>query len=194
MHRIQTTSIPDDSTPSHSTCNNVLEKPAKHIMTTPLRNRNEKILRESGKKSNNNDNKITSAEMKNHQKGNDLVEALPSFGMEINSNQNGYSDVPESRKQKPTSLTTKILAPCDFYTDKTTSMLASMENAENGDALCKNSSLLNELHSPQIDLSPSLLSPTAAFLLSFPVVSSTLAKPVESVSNYDESVHKIKQR
>lgn len=191
MHGIQTTSISDNSIPSHSKCSNVLEKPVKHIKTTPLRNRNDKILQESGKKSNNNDNKITS----NVQKSNDLVEALPSFGMEIDSNQNGYSGVPENTKQKPTSLTTKILAPCDFYNnDKTTLMLASMENAENSDALCKNSSLLNELHSPQIDLSPSLLSPTAAFLLSFPVVSSTLAKPVEPVSNYDESVHKIKQR
>lgn len=119
-----------------------------------------------------------------------LLEALPSFGIKSKSN-----DFWGDRKAQYASINTNIPAPCSFYKDTKNTLAALAGTAGNSDTLTsKHRSLCDDIHSPQIDLSPSLLSPTAAFLLSFPVVSSTLTKPVEAVNNYVEGVQKMKQR
>lgn len=114
--------------------------------------------------------------------------------MENTSNQSSYNRELDNRKLQTESVNMKIFSPCDFNNASKKTSVGSIENAANSEALNKHSVLLDCIQSPQIDLSPTLLSPTAAFLLSFPVVSSTLAKPVEPVSDYTESINKEKQR
>lgn len=177
MHRIQTSSRANSgkSSPVHST-STYDKKNVKQNKTTPFRNRNEQES-QSAEKSSNIVSEVSSVETRSTNKNNGLfVEILPNFGN-------------ENRKPQSVLQNTKILAPCDFC-----DLVASVENRGNSDKLSKHNSLLGDIHSPQIDLSPTLLSPTAAFLLSFPVVSNTLTKSVEPISNYVESAHKAKQR
>lgn len=167
--------ITEKSSSSQSTSTMVKIPVQKHKMTL-CQDRNDKIKEESHE---------CSVVTKNICKNNSLFEALPSFGIESKSN-----DLQRDRKAEYA----KIPAPCSFYKDTKNTLAALGENAGNSDALTsKLRSSCEDMHSPQIDLSPSLLSPTAAFLLSFPVVSSTLTKPVEPAGSYVESIQKIKQ-
>lgn len=177
MHRVQTTSTANTAKPgSVNSMSTNVEKPVKRTKTTPFQDRNEPKSQTADKNSNN-ESETSPVETKNIHKNSLFVEILPNFGT-------------ENRKPQSTSLNTKVLASCDYYDD---TLVASVENAGNIDKLTKHSSLLDDIQSPQIDLSPTLLSPTAAFLLSFPVVSSTLAKSVEPVS-YVGSLPKVKPR
>lgn len=169
--------ITEMSSSSQSTSTMVKIPPQKHKMTL-CHDRNDK--EESAE---------CSVVTKNMCENNSLFEALPSFGIESKLN-----DLQRDRKAESASINTKIPAPCSFYKDTKNTLAALAGNAGNSDTLTsKLRSLCEDIHPPQIDLSPTLLSPTAAFLLSFPVVSSTLTKPVEPVGNYDESIQKIKQ-
>lgn len=172
---------------SQSASGNV-KKCAKTIKSTLFQNLNEPDSQHKDKTTNNE----RLLKTKNTQTSNDLLaKILPSFRVENKSNQCSSADGSESQMPQLPSSNANILNHCDFYSD---TLITPAENAGNSDKISKSNSLLDDIQSPQIDLSPTLLSPTAAFLLSFPVVSSALAKPVEPVVNYVESVHKIKQR
>lgn len=162
----------------------------KHVKMPPSRNSSDKIKKEFIEKDADNKTKVCSAEASLN-KNNDSGEKWPRIGSRNKSNQSSCNGMSENRKSPAIPLNTKSLVSCDFYNDTKTSLASSMENS---DIPSKSNSLLDDINSPQIDLSPSLLSPTAAFLLSFPVVSSTLSKHAEPASNYVESVSRVKQR
>lgn len=172
------------STPTH------VKKSMKHIRMPPSRNSSDKIKKEHTKKDADNEIKVGSAEASLN-KNSDSGEKWPSINSRNTSNQSSCNGMLESRKSQTISLNTKSLVSCDYYDHTKSSLTSSMEN---GDIPSKSNSLLDDIHSPQIDLSPSLLSPTAAFLLSFPVVSSTLSKHAEPASNYVEGISKVKQK
>lgn len=147
---------------------------------SPFGKHDDKMQRELAGKDSKEDNKARAEETR-HSNKKGLLQIVD------NNKPNHCSDidVSEDRKQQSITHNSKILSPCNFHSD------AKVDGLGHIDTQSKHNTLLDGIHSPQIDLSPTLLSPTAAFLLSFPVVSSALAKPVESDNCVDQ---KVKQR
>lgn len=85
-------------------------------------------------------------------------------------------------ENRSNGMHSNFLSACDFFDNSKNTAVENTRACDN-----KNTALLDDIHSQ----SPSLLSPTAAFLLSFPIVSNRVIEPA---SNYDESVQKVKQR
>lgn len=85
-------------------------------------------------------------------------------------------------ENRSNGMQSNFLSACDFFDS---SKNTAIENARSCDN--KNTALLDDIHTQ----SPTLLSPTAAFLLSFPIVSNRVIEPA---SNYNESVQKVKHR